>query len=73
VTWTVQALIDASMTLTACCRNNHHKVLDLETLREKLGPDAPAMAADLTPRLMCRRCGEKATGITYSPDARPKR
>jgi hypothetical protein len=70
--WTLQELIDERMTLTAFCRGNHHQVLDLEALKARLGADAPAMAADLVPRLKCKRCGEKAVGITYSPDSRPK-
>ena len=70
--WTIQDLIDQRMTLTACCRNNHHQVLDLRSLRERLGQGAPAMSTDLMPRLFCRRCGAKATGITYSPNTRPE-
>lgn len=65
--WTVQELIEAGMTLTAYCRNDHHHAVDLVTLLDRLGPDAPAMATDLLPRLVCSRCGEKAIRITYSP------
>ena len=31
------------------------------------GPDAPAMADDLTPKLKCSKCGGKAIGLTYTP------
>ncbi|MBZ9894261.1 hypothetical protein LB545_07875 [Mesorhizobium sp. BR1-1-6] len=37
-------------------------------LKDKLGPDAPAMADDLIPKLRCARCGGKAVGLIYSPD-----
>lgn len=69
--WTVQSLIDKRMAVTAYChavKCNHHQVLDLEKLRDKLGPDAPAMADDLTPKLRCTKCGGKAVGLSYSPD-----
>lgn len=68
--WTVQTLIDARMQLTAFCHNsrcNHNKVLDLTAIRDKLGPDAPAMADDLIPKLRCDRCGGKSVGLTYAP------
>jgi hypothetical protein len=71
--WTVQALIDERMTLVAYFRNNHNQVLRLDLLKERLGPHAPAMAADLTPRLICSKCKEKAIGMTYSPNTRPER
>lgn len=68
--WTVQSLIDAGMTVTAHCqrsRCNHHQVLDLHLLKERLGPDAPAMADDLKPKLKCSKCGGKKIGLIYSP------
>jgi hypothetical protein len=67
--WTFQSLIDANMTVEAYCHAcNRHKSLDLEKLRDKLGPDAPAMADDLTPKLKCERCGSKRVGVIYAPD-----
>ncbi|WP_095203224.1 hypothetical protein [Mesorhizobium carmichaelinearum] len=71
--WTVQTLIDGKMKLTAFCHVsscNHSKTLDLEMLKTKLGPDAPAMADDLTPKLRCERCGSKKVGLIYAPDPR---
>lgn len=68
--WTVQGLIDKRMDVTAYCHNsrcNHHKALDLGMLRDRLGPDAPAMSDDLTPRLRCDKCGGKAVGLIYTP------
>jgi hypothetical protein len=50
--WTFQSLIDGKMMLTAYCHNpqcNRHQVLNLEKLRDPFGPDAPAMADDITP------------------------
>jgi hypothetical protein len=69
--WTVQGLIDAKMTVAAYCHNakcGHHALLDLQTLRNKLGPDAEAMADDLTPKLKCAKCGGKQLGLIYAPD-----
>ncbi|MER9829139.1 hypothetical protein NKJ51_12230 [Mesorhizobium sp. M0134] len=72
--WTPQTLIDAKTRLTAFCHNprcHHNQVLDLENLKAKLGPDALAMADDLIPKLRCAKCGGKAVGLTYTPDASP--
>lgn len=72
--WTPQTLIDSKMRLTAFCHNpkcHHNQVLDLGELKAKLGPDAPAMSADLIPKLKCARCGGKAVGLTYTPDTKP--
>jgi len=69
--WTIQSLIDGRMTVTAYCHAsacNHRHVLDLEKLRDRLGPDASAMHDDLTPKLRCSKCGGKKVGLIYSPD-----
>lgn len=69
--WTIQSLIDGKMTVTAYCHAvqcGHHQVLDLQKLRDHLGPDAPAMADDLTPKLRCSKCGNKKVGLIYTPD-----
>lgn len=68
--WTVQSLITAKMTVRAHCQRslcNHHQQLDLDMLKARLGPDAPAMTDDLKPRLKCSKCGSKAIGLIYSP------
>lgn len=71
--WTFQSLIDGKMTVTAYCHDaicNGHSRLPLEKLRDKYGPDAPAMAADLVDRLKCSKCGGKrgkGVGLIYSP------
>ena len=52
--WTFQSLIDDKMTVTAHCHNSachHSQALDLAELRDRFGPDAPAMADDLTPKI----------------------
>jgi hypothetical protein len=69
--WTVQSLIEGRMMLHAHCHNsrcNHSQRLDLMKLRDKLGPDAPAMADDLIPKLRCAKCGGKEVGLIYAPD-----
>jgi hypothetical protein len=69
--WTVQSLIDGKMTVTAYCHAvqcGHHQVLNLEKLRDRLGPDAPAMAVDLEPKLVCSKCRGKKLGLIYAPD-----
>ncbi|MER9710143.1 hypothetical protein NKJ13_07725 [Mesorhizobium sp. M0174] len=69
--WTLQSLIDGKMRLVAFCHNSrchHNQTLNLEKLKAKLGPDAPAMADDLIPKLRCAKCGGKAVGLTYTPD-----
>lgn len=71
--WTVQKLIDERMTLYAWCNACHHnRTLDLMMLRERLGPGAPAMASDLTPRLRCDGCGGRDVSLTYAPDTTPR-
>ncbi|WP_292106347.1 hypothetical protein [Mesorhizobium sp.] len=57
---TFQSLIDAEMTVTAFCHHapcNHSQKLDLAKLRDRFGPDAPAMADDIVP--------------IYTPDTSP--
>ena len=69
--WTLQSLIDGKMRITAYCQRsecNHHQALDLEKLRDKFGPEMPAMAFDLQPKLRCSKCGGKRIGVTYTPD-----
>ncbi|WP_245272647.1 hypothetical protein [Mesorhizobium sp. LNHC221B00] len=59
------------MKLVADCRRpscHHNQRLDLEKVKAKLGPDAPAMADDLIPRMRCAKCGGKDVGLIYSPD-----
>lgn len=74
--WTIQELIDNDMTLTAYCHDpkchRNHK-LDLAKLKAKLGPDAPAMAADLVPKMKCSKCGGRKVGLIYSPRTRAPR
>ena len=60
--------------------NSHHNAaIDLAVLLDRLGPDAPAMADDLVPKLYCEKCREKKRGergkligVIYSPAAGPK-
>ncbi|KQU77687.1 hypothetical protein ASD12_17970 [Mesorhizobium sp. Root102] len=69
--WTPQRLIDEKMKVRAYCHRsscNHSQDLDLEKLKARLGPDAPAMADDLIPKLRCTKCGGKEVGLIYSPD-----
>lgn len=66
--WTLQKLIDDDMTVTAWCNAcNAHRELDLPALRDRFGPDAPAMRGDLVPKLKCVRCGGKNVGLIYMP------
>jgi len=70
--WTIQSLIDGNMKLRAYCHEpscRHNQPLDLLNLRDKLGPDAQAMADDLIPKLRCSKCGGKKIGLIYSPTA----
>jgi hypothetical protein len=72
--WTFQSLIDDKMKVTAHCHNagcHHKQELELVKLRDRFGPDAPAMADDLTPKLKCAKCGSKKVGLIYTPDTRP--
>lgn len=72
--WTFQSLIDEKMTVRAHChraRCNHSQVLDLVKLRDRFGPDAPAMADDLIPKLKCAKCGSKKVGLIFTPDTTP--
>lgn len=74
--WAVQKLIDDRMEIAVYCQCSacgQHSTLDLELLKEKLGPDAPAMRDDLVPRLRCTKCRGKQVGIIYSPLANQDR
>ena len=65
--WTLQKLIDGKMTVAEHCHNprcHHTEKLDLEAIRDRFGPDFPAMADDLLPKLRCSMCGQKAGGLT---------
>lgn len=73
--WTIQALIDGDMSVTAYCHNSachHYGKLDLLKMREKLGPDAPAMEGDIRDKIRCSKCGGKRLGLIYSPLATSK-
>ena len=51
---TYQSLIDDKMTVTAYCHHpkcHHKQELDLKKLRDRFGPDAPAMEWDIRPKL----------------------
>ena len=68
--WTFQKLIDSRFTVTAYCNAqycHHNKELDLVALRDRFGPDGPAMAADLKPKLRCEKCGSRDVSTIYSP------
>jgi hypothetical protein len=72
--WTVSKLIEERMSVRAYCDAHgcsHRREVNLEALRDRLGPDAPAMAIDLAPRLKCTRCGSRNVSLIYSPDMRP--
>ncbi|ANN58683.1 hypothetical protein A9174_19325 [Mesorhizobium loti NZP2037] len=72
--WTFQSLIDAKMAVTAHCQTapcHHRQALDLAKLRNRFGPDTPAMADDLIPRLKCAKCGGRRVGVIYTPDTSP--
>jgi len=72
--WTWQTLIDDKMTVTAFCHHapcNHSQKLDLKALRDRFGPDAPAMEWDILPKLHCTKCGGNRVGLTYTPDTTP--
>ncbi len=65
--WTFQSLIDADMGITAhCVRCGHTVKLDLVKWRDTHGPDASAMAPDLSPMLRCPNCRGKTIGFSYT-------
>ena len=50
--WTLRKLIAGKTTVAAYCQNprcHHTEKLNLEAIRDRLGPDAPAMSGDLLP------------------------
>ncbi|MDF3156159.1 MULTISPECIES: hypothetical protein [Mesorhizobium] len=62
-------MIESGMRVTAhCARCNHSRTLDLEALRERCGADAPAMAADLAPKMRCSNCEQRSVGFSYTLD-----
>ena len=74
MSWTIGDLQRGSYRLWVHCeasrdgmRCNHHAEADLKTLAARLGPDYSAMAADLTGRFKCARCGSRTSTITIHP------
>lgn len=65
--WTVQLLIDCDIAVTVRCACQNTQQLNLAPLKEKLGPDAPAMHGDLAPRLRCTKCGSRIVALQYAP------
>lgn len=68
---TIQNRIDEGERISVWCHNprcHHRSKLDLLKLRDKYGPDAPAMRDDILPKLKCARCGGTDVGLTYTPD-----
>ncbi|WP_258122527.1 hypothetical protein [Mesorhizobium onobrychidis] len=62
------------MAVTAHCQTapcHHRQVLDLVKLRDRFGPDAPAMEWDFKSKLKCSRCGGNKVGLIYTPDTSP--
>ena len=71
--WTIAELIAEDMTITAYCEAidcHRNQKVDLQKLVARLGPSAPAMAADLAPKLKCSKCGGKNVSLIYSPRTR---
>lgn len=69
--WTIQELINDGMYVTAYCENpqcRHNAELDLEALRDRLGPDHPAMRWDILPKLVCSKCGGRNLDLKCAPD-----
>lgn len=69
--WTFQSLIDGNMSVRAYCHNSacaHYQTLDLPALRDRLGPDTPAMSDDLSPKMRCKVCGGRQVGLIYTPN-----
>jgi|EndMetStandDraft_8_1072994.scaffolds.fasta_scaffold222322_3 hypothetical protein len=72
--WTFQSLIDDKMTVTAYCHNaacHHKQTLNLAKLRDRFGPDAPAMEWDIRPKLHCNKCDGNDVGLIYTSDTSP--
>ncbi|MFB9983039.1 hypothetical protein ACFSQQ_28590 [Mesorhizobium kowhaii] len=72
--WTFQSLIDGKMTVAAHCQTapcHHSQRLDLPKLRDRFGPDAPAMEWDIRPKLRCKKCNGNDVGLIYTPDSSP--
>ncbi|MHA6687728.1 hypothetical protein [Mesorhizobium sp. A556] len=69
--WTLKSLIDAGVAVQAYCHASschHNQKLNLELLMDHFGPDFPAMATDLEPKLRCSKCGGKKIGLIFTPD-----
>lgn len=65
---TIGDLIEGSYTLTAWCRRCKYKTeLDLDLLRDRLGPGHSTLNADLAPKLRCSRCGARGPSSTLTP------
>lgn len=69
--WTIQELIDDGMSVHAYCHAkscHHHAEVPLGVLRDRRGPEHPAMADDLERHLKCSKCGGKRLGLIYTPN-----
>jgi len=68
--WTFAELVAARYRVTAYCGVQscvHSQDLDLEALSARFGPDAPAMADDIKPKLRCAKCGSRDVSLIYAP------
>lgn len=65
-TETIQHLIDSGDRMEIWChapRCRHHAYLDLEKLRDKLGPDHGVLFDDIGYKLRCSKCGGREIGM----------
>ena len=70
--WTLGSLLDEGYSVWAHCNACHHSAdLDLASMAERLGREAPGMAWDMEARLRCSACGGKSLNFTYSPGRAP--
>ena len=66
---TLQLLIDRGAEITMHCAHcSYTQALDLELLRNRYGPEASAMPADLLPKMRCRNCEGRTVGLSYAPE-----
>ena len=72
---TLGGLIDHDWGVMVYCRSedrrhgrcSHSAWLDLPALAKRLGRDHGCLAADLLPKLRCRKCGKKAASLRLHP------
>lgn len=73
---TIQQFLDSGDTYSIWCHNprcGHHAKLDMEKLRDRLGPDHGSLHDDIIHMFRCSKCQGKELGLQRQPKGNEQR